>query len=193
MPHPYLNLDLFGRTIPAGMRARRGFSHSDLEREGQKARLALKYDTRSAIEAFDFLPRIRETSLEGRPVIVEVRQSLENEAHSRFDSSKNTYRIVISKRTHEQLNEGNPRGKNTVVHEWSHIWLHLRVLEHLENLRIQIAAGDARAVERLTKELKAAPRRVSWSCEWQAKNLTGALLMPASGIHLIEEQGGSVV
>jgi hypothetical protein len=177
---------LFGQQFPPGMKlnkALRGHSYATLEREAAKFRAALQYDSVSPIDGLDLWNRIPvhlQIVLDGRTYRVDVGvEDLPRTAQASYDPDREQYELVLSPLAYALLENGNPKGNFDLDHECAHIWLHARLLQKRRKL-------DRKSLEELLVELKY-PHRYGRDVEWQANAMAAAVLMPATGIRMIEE------
>jgi hypothetical protein len=151
----------------------------------------LGYDRFLPIERWDLLDRIRgsRVRVDGLHEIVVKEFELDGLlGKSVFDPVRSLYAIILSPSTFGFLKRNNPKGAWTLVHEFSHVWLHHRYLEKLSRLEKQSRAGDRGARQTLDDKLSWRSHQVRFDSDSQADTLTANFLMPAEGVKLLQTE-----
>lgn len=168
----------------SGIRADRSYSYAKLERVAARIRKNLDYPADKAINALDLFENLDKVSakmsddvligLEGGVIPLEG-----SEGYTRYNQDKNVIEILASERTYMWLEIGNPRAAYFVAHELGHCVLHADQLVRLAQLPTQQQAALHRG---------RADHKPYQDTEWQANALASALLMPAAGLELLEQE-----
>ena len=101
------------------------------------------------------------------------------EAFTRYDEENEEVLVTLSSSTYDHLEKDYPRARLTVCHEIGHAVLHVRELVRLSRIphRNALFRGEEPSHERYQ------------DTEWQANAFASALLVPARGLAVLEQQG----
>jgi len=169
--------------IPRGIKAERRYRYAELEQIGRQFRRRIGLAAHQKIDALGLYDRIQDY-----PVIVNRKRyrlgcrigQLDNglEAQAQFLPDRQEYEVVLTGKTYDWLEAGNPRGTWGFIHEVNHITLHPNLLQRL--------AGLSPISQAALYKGEPKPHAFCEDTEWQADALTGAVIMPAEGIRAIE-------
>jgi len=169
--------------VPRGIKAERPYSYADLEQVGLQFREQIGLSARQKVDALGLYDTIQDY-----PVVVAGRSyqlgcrvgKLDDglEAQAQFLPDRQEYEVVLTEETYKWLETGNPRGTWGFIHEVDHIVLHPNLLQSLAGLSPISRAALYRGGPKT--------HRFCEDTEWQADALTGAVIMPAEGIRIIE-------
>jgi hypothetical protein len=171
------------RREPRGIKAERPYSYGDLEAVALQFRQTIGLSPHERIDALKLFDQVQDLK-----ILVGVKQfglgcrvgHLADglEAQAQFLPDRREFEVVLTEETYRWLEEGNPRGSWSFIHEVDHIQLHSSLLRSLASL------------SPISREalFRGRPKnhRFCEDTEWQADALTGAVIMPALGIHRIE-------
>lgn len=169
---------------PRGHRAKVGRSYAGIERIAFEARRWVVGDAKLPLPGVDFFESLDgekvETSKGTFSLTVGVKDLSSADGLVLFDSEEKRYLLMLSEKTYGGLEEGDPRSRFSLAHEIGHLVLHREEL--LEMSRIP---HHEAALMRASHS-----HRPFEDTEWQADAFAAALLMPASGLHALEREGG---
>ena len=172
-----------------GVRADRGYSYRKLEKIAAHVRGLLGYSPTEAIDTlqlFDGLDIEVEDGNGGeipvRGAVIELNGS---EGYAKYDSDRRVIEILASPETYDWLDKGHPRGGFFVAHELGHCLLHTDQLVRLAQMPKEQQAALHRGGEEVGHE-------AYQDTEWQANAFAGALLMPAGGLQILEQEHGEL-
>lgn len=172
-----------------GVRADRGYSYRRLEKIAAHVRGLLGYSPTEAIDTlqlFDGLDiEVEDGSGRGVPVRGAVIELNGSEGYAKYDSDRRVIEILASPETYGWLENGHPRGGFFVAHELGHCLLHTDQLVRLAQMPKEQQAALHRGGEEAGHE-------AYQDTEWQANAFAGALLMPARGLQILEQQHGEL-
>ena len=172
-----------------GVRADRGYSYRKIEKIAAHVRGLLGYSPTEAIDTlqlFDGLDiEVEDGSGRGIPVHGAVIELNGSEGYAKYDSDRRVIEILASPETYCRLEKGYPRGGFFVAHELGHCLLHTDQLIRLA----QMHKAQQAELHRCRKEVAHEAYR---DTEWQANAFAGALLMPAQGLQILEQQHGEL-
>ena len=173
----------------SGVRADRGYSYQELERIAAYVRDRLNYSPTEAIDTlllFDGLDmEVQDGTGRDIPIRGGVIDLNGSEGYAKYDRDGCVIEILASPETYHWLETGYPRGGFFVAHELGHCLLHTDQLVRLAQMpKVQQAA-----LHRGGQEVAHEAYR---DTEWQANAFAGALLMPARGLLILEQQYGEL-
>ena len=173
----------------AGVRADRGYSYRKLEKIAAHVRDQLEYSPTEAINTlllFDGLDiEVRDGIGRDIPIHGSVIELNGSEGFAKYDRDRRVIEILASPETYDWLEEGHPRGGFFVAHELGHCLLHTDQLVRLA----QMPKSQQAALHRGGEEVGHETYR---DTEWQANAFAGALLMPARGLVILEQEHGEL-
>ena len=173
----------------AGVRADRGYSYRNLEKIAAHVRDQLEYSPTEAINTlllFDGLDiEVRDGIGRDIPIHGSVIELNGSEGFAKYDRDRRVIEILASPETYDWLEEGHPRGGFFVAHELGHCLLHTDQLVRLA----QMPKSQQAALHRGGEEVGHETYR---DTEWQANAFAGALLMPARGLVILEQEHGEL-
>jgi Zn-dependent peptidase ImmA (M78 family) len=172
------------KSVLSGIRADRSYSYKALEKAARNVRNYLDLSPEvpvDALQLFEDLDQIRiKVSDESIIPLRERVDLLENEGYTRYDDERKIIEIVASDKTYRGLENGSARAAYFIAHELGHCVLHAAQLVRLARLStIEQQAAFHRGGR--------AEHKPYQDTEWQANAFASALLMPAAGIRLLEE------
>jgi hypothetical protein len=160
-------------------------SHSVLEKGARRLRELLGIDPIEylpGVQLFESLDRLR-VKVEGRPVNVSYDiRALPAEAQTEYDSERDEITVVLSEETYGQLRHDVARARFSLAHELGHVCFHPSL-----TMKLSMIPHEQAALMRG----KEPSHKVYCDTEWQANAFAAALLMPARGLHRLEEQHGA--
>lgn len=173
----------------SGVRADRGYSYRKLEKIAAYVRDRLDWSPTQAINAlllFDGLRiKVRDRTGQDIPIRGSVIKLEGPEGYSKYDRERCIIEILASPETYGWLEKGYPRGGFFVAHELGHCLLHTDQLIRLS----QMHKAQLAELHRCGKEVAHEAYR---DTEWQANAFAGALLMPAQGLLILEQEHGGL-
>lgn len=172
-----------------GVRADRGYSYRKLEKIATHVRGLLNYSPAEAIDTlrlFDGLDiEVEDGNGRDIPIHGAVIELNGSEGFAKYDRDRCVIEILASPETYDWLEKRHPRGGFFVAHELGHCLLHTDQLVRLAQMpKVQQAA-----LHRGGQEVSHETYR---DTEWQANAFAGALLMPARGLLLLEQEHGEL-
>ena len=174
---------------PSGVRADRGYSYQKLEKIAAHVRDQLNYSPTEAINTlllFDGLDmEVRDGTGRDIPIRGSVIELNDSEGYAKYDRDRCVIEILASPKTYDWLETGFPRGGFFVAHELGHCLLHTDQLVRLA----QMPKAQQAALHRGGQEVAHGAYR---DTEWQANAFAGALLMPARGLLILEQNYGEL-
>lgn len=171
-----------------GVRADKSYSYRALEKMAAYVRRELKLSSDGAInplELFEGLDDIRIVNRAGMSIPLRhgVVSLEDSEGYAKFDAEKKVIEVLAAERVYTWLEEGYPRATYFVAHELGHCVLHTDQLVRLARMPTSEQAAFHRGkVQHAAYE----------DTEWQANAFAGALLMPASGLLVLERERGGL-
>ena len=172
-----------------GVRADRGYSYRKLEKVAAYVRDLLDYSPTEAINTlllFDGLDiEVQDGTGRDIPIHGAVIEFNGSEGYAKYDSDRRAIEILASPETYDWLETGHPRGGFFVAHELGHCLLHTNQLVRLA----QMPKAKQAALHRGGEEIGHETYR---DTEWQANAFAGALLMPARGLLILEQEHGEL-
>jgi hypothetical protein len=176
------------RREPRGIKAERRYSYEDLEAVALRFRHRIGLTPYQRIDSLSLFDRIQDLKIrigsQHFGLGCRVGHLVDGlEAQAQFLPDRQEFEVVLTEKTYSWLEAGNPRGAWSFVHEVDHILLHSALLRSLASL----SPHSREALFRGT------PKKHTFceDTEWQADALTGAVIMPALGIHQIESASKS--
>ena len=171
----------------SGVRADRGYSYRKLEKIAAYVRDQLDCSPTEAINTlllFDGLDiEVQDGTGRDIPIRGSVIELKDSEGYTKYDRDRRVIEILASPKTYEWLEKGRPRGGYFVAHELGHCLLHTAQLVRLAQMpKAQLAAFHRGGQE--------VAREAYQDTEWQANAFAGALLMPARGLLILEQEHG---
>ena len=172
-----------------GVRADRGYSYQNLERIAAYVRNRLDYSPTEAINTlllFDGLDiEVQDGTGRNIPIHGAVIELNGSEGFAKYDGDRHVIEILASPKTYCWLETGHPRGGFFVAHELGHCLLHTDQLVRLAKMPQAKQAALHRGGEEVGHETYR-------DTEWQASAFVGALLMPARGLFILEQEHGQL-
>lgn len=172
-----------------GVCADRGYSYRKLEKIAAEVRRRLDFSPTEAINTlrlFDGLDiKVRDGTGRYIPIRGSVIELNGSEGFAKYDSERRVIEILASPETYDWLETGHPRGGFFVAHELGHCLLHTDQLVRLAKMPKAKQAALHRGGER-------AGHAAYQDTEWQANAFAGALLMPARGLKILEQEHGKL-
>ena len=173
----------------SGVRSDRGYSYRDLEQIAAYVRDRLKCPPNEAFNTlllFDGLDiEVRDRTGQDIPIRGSVIELNGSEGYTKYDRNRCVIEILASPETYDWLESGYARGGFFVAHELGHCLLHTDQLVRLAQMpKVQQAA-----LHRGGQEVAHETYR---DTEWQANAFAGALLMPARGLLILEQNHGEL-
>ena len=172
-----------------GVRADRGYSYRKLEKVAAYVRDRLDYSPTEAINTlllFDGLNiKVQDGTGRDIPIHGSVIELNGSEGFAKYDGDRRVIEILASPETYDWLEKGHPRGGFFVAHELGHCLLHTDQLVRLA----QMPKSQQAALHRGGQEVAHEAYR---DTEWQANAFAGALLMPARGLEILEQEHGEL-
>lgn len=173
----------------SGVRADCGYSYERLERIAAYVRDQLNYSPTEAIDTlqlFDGLDiDVRDKTGRDIPIHGGVIELDDSEGYARYDRNRGVIEILASPKIYGWLETGYPRGGFFVAHELGHCVLHTDQLVRLAQMpKVQQAALQRGGQEVAHKAYR--------DTEWQANAFAAALLMPAQGLLILEQEYGKL-
>ena len=159
-----------------GVRADCGYSYRKLEKIAAYVRDLLDYSPTEAINTLLLFDGLDIGS------VIELNGS---EGFAKYDSDRRVIEILASPETYDWLEKGHPRGGFFVAHELGHCLLHTDQLVRLA----QMPKAQQAALHRGGQEVA---HEAYQDTEWQANAFAGALLMPARGLLILEQEHGEL-
>ena len=172
-----------------GVRADRGYSYERLEKIAAYVRDRLGHSSTEAINTlllFDGLDiEVRDGTGQDIPLHGSVIEINGSEGYAKYDRDRCVIEILASPETYDWLEKGHPRGGFFVAHELGHCLLHTDQLVRLAQMpKVQQAA--------LHRGGQEVGHKTYQDTEWQANAFAGALLMPAQGLLILEQEHGEL-
>ena len=169
----------------SGIRADCGYSYERLERIAAYVRDLLNYSPTEAIDTlqlFDGLDmEVQDGSGRNIPIHGGVIELSDSEGYARYDRDRGVIEVLASLVTYDWLETGHPRGGFFVAHELGHCVLHTDQLVRLAQMpKMQQAA--------LQRGGQGVEHEAYRDTEWQANAFAAALLMPARGLLILEQE-----
>ena len=172
-----------------GVRADHGYSYRKLEQVAARVRDLLDYSPTEAINTlllFDGLDiEVRDGTGRDIPIHGAVIELNGSEGFAKYDGDRRVIEILASPEAYNWLETGHPRGGFFVAHELGHCLLHTDQLVRLA----QMPKAKQAALHRGGEEVGHKTYR---DTEWQANAFAGALLMPAQGLLILEQEHGEL-
>ena len=173
----------------SGVRADSGYSYQDLEKIAAHVRDRLNYSPTEAIDTlllFDGLDiEVQDGTGRDIPIRGGVIELNGSEGYAKYDRDRGVIEILASPETYDWLETGYPRGGFFVAHELGHCVLHTNQLVRLAQMpKVQQAALHRGAQEVAHQAYR--------DTEWQANAFAAALLMPARGLLILEQEYGEL-
>ena len=172
-----------------GVRADRGYSYRKLEKIAAEVRRRLDFSPTEAINTlllFDGLNiEVRDGTGRDIPIRGSVIELNGSEGFAKYDSDRRVIEILASPETYNWLETGHPRGGFFVAHELGHCLLHTDQLVRLAQMPKAKQAALYRGGEKVG-------HKTYQDTEWQANAFAGALLMPARGLLILEQEHGEL-
>ena len=172
-----------------GVRADRGYSYRKLEKIGAYVRDRLSCSPTEAINTlllFDGLDiEVRDGTGQEHPIHGSVIELNGSEGYAKYDRDRRVIEILASPESYDWLERGYPRGGFFVAHELGHCLLHTDQLVRLA----QMPKAQQAALHRGGQEIA---HEAYQDTEWQANAFAGALLMPARGLLVLEQEHGEL-
>ena len=172
-----------------GVRADHGYSYRKLEKVAAHVRGLLGYSPTESIDTlqlFDGLDiEVRDETGLDIPVSGGVIELNGSEGYAKYDGDRRVIEILASPETYDWLENGHPRGGFFVAHELGHCLLHTDQLVRLAQMPKTRQAALHRGGQEVGHE-------VYQDTEWQANAFAGALLMPARGLRILEQEHGEL-
>ena len=172
-----------------GVRADRGYSYQKLEIIAAHVRGLLGYSPTEAIDTLQLFEGLDIEVEDGTggdiPVHGAVIELNGSEGYAKYDSDRRVIEILASPETYDWLEKGHPRGGFFVAHELGHCLLHTDQLVRLAQMPKEQQAALHRGGEEVGHE-------AYQDTEWQANAFAGALLMPARGLQILEQEHGEL-
>jgi Zn-dependent peptidase ImmA (M78 family) len=167
----------------SGVRADQTFSYRALERAADRVREYLRFPVDRAIDTLRLFEDLHEISIRLRDgTVIPFRGGVvaleDSEGYTRYDRQRRTIEILASEETYYRLEKAHPRAGYFVAHELGHCLLHTDQLVRLAQMPSHQQAAFHRG---------RAGHKPYEDTEWQANGFASALLMPARGIHLLEQ------
>lgn len=169
-----------------GFPAKTAQSYSSIENRASDVRKKISphnspTDALPGLEIFESLNkyRIKTHASKAIPLTYEVKP-IPIEALARYDEIHRLIVVTLSEQTYADLECEEPRARFSLCHEVGHAVLHvneLRALSQIPHSEAALMRGDI------------SPYPLYYDTEWQADAFSAALLMPASGLFEIEQQG----
>ena len=170
-----------------GLRADRGYSYAELEVIAADVRKQLGYEPSDPIDTlwlFDGLDlRLQDKTGLSIPIRGSVIELDGSEGYAKYDDDRRVVEILASPETYEWLEQGHPRGGFFVAHELGHCFLHTDQLVRLA----QMHKAQQAALHRGGEDVR---HQTYMDTEWQANAFASALLMPAQGLLILEQEHG---
>ena len=170
-----------------GVRADGGYSYLKLEKIAAYVRGLLGYSPTEAIntlQLFDGLDiEVQDGTGQDIPIHGAVIELNGSEGYAKYDSDRCVIEILASPEIYDWLEKGHPRGGFFVAHELGHCLLHTDQLVRLA----QMPKAQQAALHRGGQEVG---HEAYQDTEWQANAFAGALLMPAKGLQILEQEHG---
>ena len=173
----------------SGVRADRGSSYRKLEQVAADVRYQLNCSPTEAINTlrlFDGLDiKARDRTGQDIPIQGGVIELSDSEGYAQYNRNRCVLEILASSETYGRLEKGHPRAGFFVVHELGHCLLHTDQLVRLARMpEAQLAA--------LHLDGQKFAHQIYQDTEWQANAFAGALLMPARGLRILEQEHGEL-
>ena len=172
-----------------GVRADCGYSYRELEKAAAHVRDSLDYSPTEAINTlllFDGLDiEVQDGTGQDIPIRGAVIELNGSEGFAKYDGDRHVIEILASPQTYDWLETGHPRGGFFVAHELGHCLLHTDQLVRLA----QMPKAKQAALHRGGEEVGHETYR---DTEWQANAFASALLMPAQGLLILEQEHGEL-
>ena len=169
----------------AGVRADCGYSYRKLEKIAACVRDLLGYSPTEAINTlllFDGLNiEVQDETGRDIPIHGAVIELNGSEGYAKYDGDRRVIEILASSETYDWLEKGHPRGGFFVAHELGHCLLHTDQLVRLA----QMPKAQQAALHRGGQEVG---HETYEDTEWQANAFASALLMPAEGLLILEQE-----
>lgn len=160
------------------MRVDRARSYSDIEGLGRRIRQVLGVKSDGAFPALAVFETLSDAQF-GIPLTYAVANLDEGvEAKTEYIRRLGGVQVALSETVYEKLEEDDPRARFTFTHELVHVVAHQRELVRLSH--IPHTEGLLRAVP---------SHKPYEDSEWQADAGAAAVLMPATALARLEEQG----
>ena len=173
----------------SGVRADRGYSYRKLEKIGSYVRDQLDCSPTEAINTlllFDGLDiEVQDGTDRDIPIRGSVIELKDSEGYTKYDRDRRVIEMLASPKTYEWLEKGYPRGGYFVAHELGHCLLHTAQLVRLAQMPKAQLAAFHRGGQEVAHE-------AYQDTEWQANAFAGALLMPARGLLILEQEHGEL-
>ena len=171
----------------SGVGADRGYSYRKLEKIAAYVRDQLDCSPTEAINTlllFDGLDiEVQDGTGRDIPIRGSVIELKDSEGYTKYDRDRRVIEIRASPKTYEWLEKGYPRGGYFVAHELGHCLLHTAQLVRLAQMPKAQLAAFHRGGQEVAHE-------AYQDTEWQANAFAGALLMPARGLLILEQEHG---
>ena len=173
----------------SGMRADCGYSYEKLEKIAAYVRDQLNCSPTEAIDTlqlFDGLDmEVQDEAGRAIPIRGGVIELNDSEGYARYDRDRGVIEVLASLVTYGWLETGHPRGGFFVAHELGHCVLHTDQLVRLAQMpKVQQAA--------LQRGGQGVAHEAYRDTEWQANAFAAALLMPARGLLILEQEYGEL-
>lgn len=170
----------------SGVRADQKRNYRGLERYALQIREDFNLtplESLNALRLFENLDDVSIAMADGReiPLRSGVVALEDSEGYARYDRSKNVVEVLASQETYERLESGHPRASYFVAHELGHCVLHTDQLVRLAQMPTRLQATYHRG---------RSDHKPYEDTEWQANAFASALLMPADGLHALEQEHG---
>ena len=173
----------------SGAGADRGYSYRKLEKIAAYVRDQLDCSPTEAINTlllFDGLDiEVQDGTGRDIPIRGSVIELKDSEGYTKYDRDRRVIEILASPKTYEWLEKGYPRGGYFVAHELGHCLLHTAQLVRLAQMPKAQLAAFHRGGQEVAHE-------AYQDTEWQANAFAGALLMPARGLRILEQEHGEL-
>ena len=173
----------------SGVRADRGYSYRKLEKIGSYVRDQLDWSPTEAINTlllFDGLDiEVQDGTDRDIPIRGSVIELKDSEGYTKYDRDRRVIEMLASPKTYEWLEKGYPRGGYFIAHELGHCLLHTAQLVRLAQMPKAQLAAFHRGGQEVAHE-------AYQDTEWQANAFAGALLMPARGLLILEQEHGEL-
>ena len=177
------------RQRSVGVRADRGYSYRKLEMVAADVRVRLDYPPTEAINSLLLFDGLDFEAWDGTgrdiPIHGSVIELNGSEGFAKYDSDRRVIEILASPETYNWLETGHPRGGFFVAHELGHCLLHTDQLVRLAKMPKAKQAALHRGGEKVG-------HAAYQDTEWQANAFAGALLMPARGLMILEQEHGEL-
>lgn len=168
----------------SGVRADRGYSYKSLEEIAANVRDGLHCSSTEAINTLRLFDGLAIAVHDGTGQDIPIRGGVieldDSEGFSKYNRDRRVIEILASPKTYEWLEKGNPRGGYFVAHELGHCLLHTDQLVRLAEMPKAEQAA-------LHRDGQVVGHETYQDTEWQANAFASALLMPARGLLVLEQ------